>query len=116
MAVPKYDQMFNPLLEVLHDLGGSASNEEFEDKVAAKLRLSEADLSLMHSPNQSRFSYNLAWTRSYLKSYGYLESPARKIWSLSDLGKQARTVDPKEVKRFVLDALKEKRKRSESVV
>lgn len=110
MAVPKYDQMFNPLLEVLHDLGGSASNEEFEDKVAAKLGLSEADLSLMHSPNQSRFSYNLAWTRSYLKSYGYLESPARKIWSLSDLGKQVKTVDPKEVKRFVLDALKEKRK------
>jgi restriction system protein len=41
MAVPKYDELFEPLLQALHQLGGSASITEQEDAVAANLRLSE---------------------------------------------------------------------------
>jgi hypothetical protein len=32
MAIPKYDELFNPVLKALHDLGGSATNQELEDK------------------------------------------------------------------------------------
>ena len=110
MSVPKFDQMFNVLLEVLRDLGGSASNEELEEKVSLKLGLTESDLSAMHTPNQTRFSYNLAWTRSYLKNFGLLEIPARKVWSLNDLGKQTKVVDPKEVKRIAREVTAEKKK------
>jgi restriction system protein len=32
MAVPKYDDLFNPLLKALHELGGSASISEMDEK------------------------------------------------------------------------------------
>jgi len=35
MAVPKYDDLFNPLLKAMRELGGSASISEQEDDVAA---------------------------------------------------------------------------------
>ena len=33
----KYDELFNPVLQSLHDLGGSGSNEEIEKKVSDTL-------------------------------------------------------------------------------
>jgi restriction system protein len=101
MAVPKYDEMFNALLGAIHALGGSASREELENKVSEILRLSEADLSVMHKPSVSKFNYNLAWTLSYAKKYGLLENLARKIWSLTEKGKQTKSIDPLEIKRVV---------------
>ncbi len=61
MAVPKYDELFNPTLQAFHKLGGSASNQEIEDEVAQILNLSEEDLSVvMPSHNRTKFSYRLA--------------------------------------------------------
>lgn len=37
--IPAFDQLFNPLLEVLRQLGGSASNSELEDKVSSLVGL-----------------------------------------------------------------------------
>jgi len=48
VAVPKYDEMFNPLLQALRNLGGSASIPEQEDEVASLLKLSEAQLAEIH--------------------------------------------------------------------
>ena len=45
MTVPKYDDLFNPIIEALHKLGGSASIQELEDEVSKILNLSEEDLS-----------------------------------------------------------------------
>ncbi len=101
MAVPKMDEMLNPLLQTMHNLGGSASVQEQEEKISILLNLSETDLSIMHKQNMSKFSYNLAWTRWYLKKFGLLENSARKIWSLTDLGKQTKQVNESELKRAV---------------
>jgi len=46
MPVPPYDRLFNPTLEALHNLGGSASIEELTDEVARLLK---------HPPHGSRF-------------------------------------------------------------
>lgn len=40
MTVPKYDDLFNPLLQALHNLGGSGSNSEIETEVSSILKLS----------------------------------------------------------------------------
>ena len=37
----KYDDLFNPVLKALHDLGGSSSIPEIEDKVSKVLNLSD---------------------------------------------------------------------------
>lgn len=101
MTVPKYDDLFIPLLEALHKLGGSASIPEQEDAVAAILKLSDKDLAEIHRGNRTRFSYRLAWARNYLKNYGLLENSSRGVWALTQLGQKTTKVDKREVKREV---------------
>lgn len=102
MAVPKYDEMFNPLLQALRNLGGSASITEQEDEVASLLKLSEAELAEIHKGNRTKFSYRLAWARNYLKRFGLLNNSTRGVWALTAAGHDVATVDKNEVKRVVI--------------
>ncbi len=102
MAVPKYDELFNPLLDALRALGGSASIQEQEDEVASLLKLSEKDLAEIHRGNRTKFSYRLAWARNYLKRYGLIDNSSRGVWALTAEGHKAHKVDKAEVKRFVV--------------
>jgi restriction system protein len=109
MSVPKYDELFNPLLQALRELGGSASVAELEDRVASLLKLSEEDIATLHKGNRTRLSYNLAWARTYLKKFGLLDNSSRGVWSLTPKGQQTDRVDPDEVKRFVVARDREER-------
>lgn len=99
MPAPKYDDLLNPLLMALHELGGSASITEQEEKIASDLKLTDKDLAEIQYGNRSKFSYNLAWARSYLKQYGLLENSTRGIWSLTSEGQKTKSVDKELVKR-----------------
>ena len=44
MSIPKYDDLFNPLLKAMHKLGSSASISEQEELVSSILNISESDL------------------------------------------------------------------------
>lgn len=101
MAVPTYDMMYNPLLQSLKDLGGSASVDEMEEKVAAILHLSEADMSEIHRKNTTKLRYRLAWTRNYLKRFGILQNSARGVWALTELGQHLNKVDKNTVNKTV---------------
>jgi restriction system protein len=102
MSVPKYDELFDPLLRALRELGSSASVAELEDQVASLLQLSEEDITTIHKGNRTRLSYNLAWARTYLKKFGLIDNSSRGVWSLTPKGQQTEKVDPDEVKRFVV--------------
>jgi restriction system protein len=111
--VPTYEQLMNPLLTALLELGGSGSIEEIYEKVVENLKVSEDVLSMLHDPeasNVTEVQYRLAWARTYLKKYGALANSRRGIWSLA---KPVATVDPKEVVKFVRDADK-KQKQAEA--
>ena len=101
MAVPKYDDLFNPLLVALHNLGSSASIAELEQSVAQILKLTEADLEKPHDGNRTKFSYNLAWARTYLKRFGLIENSARGVWALTAAGQKTSSVSKQEVKKLV---------------
>ncbi|MCL4339455.1 restriction endonuclease [Patescibacteria group bacterium] len=101
MSVPKYDEMFNVLLQALHELGGSASVQEMLDKVAEILKLTDRDINEVHRGNRTKLDYRLAWTRNYLKRYGLLENSSRGVWALTAKGLQVKTVDKDEVNRTV---------------
>src|SRR3989338_344418 len=111
MSVPSYDDLFNPVIKALHELGGSGSVSEIEEKVAELLKLSEEDLSSIHRGNRTELSYRLAWTRNYLKRYGVLENSSRGVWALTQKGRETKNVDKKEVNYFV----KNLDKQSESI-
>lgn len=101
MAVPTYDNLFNPLLEALHQLGGSGSNSEIEEKVAEVLNLKEEDINEIHRGSTTKLSYRLAWARNYLKRYGLLERSTRGVWALNSKGRNTGSVDKEEVKKYV---------------
>lgn len=102
MAVPTYDRLFQPLLDALHSLGGSASIAEQEDRVAELLRLNDEDIAEIHRGNRTKFSYRLAWARNYLKRFGILENSTRGVWTLTPVGLGTRTVGREEVRKYVL--------------
>lgn len=106
MAVPKYDDFFNPLLKAMHKLGGSASVAEQEDEVAAILKLSDRDVAEIHRGSRTKVSYRLAWARNWLKHYGVLDNSARGIWALTPLGQQTDAVDKSVVKKAVNASLR----------
>lgn len=100
MAVPKFFELFNPTMEALKSLGGSASIPEIVDEAARILNLSEEDLNeTREGKSRSLFEYNLAWARSYLKDYGAITNSTRGIWAITEEGQKMPSLDPDEVKR-----------------
>jgi len=109
--LPSYEQLMNPILHVLRELGDSGSIKEISEKVAEREALSEDQLSQLHDSEkgyQTEFDYRLSWARTYLKKYGLLENSERGVWALTTKAKEVKEVDPKEVVRFVLNQLKAK--------
>jgi len=100
-GLPKYDDLFNPLLKSLHALGGSGTVREIEEKTAEILKLSEKLLAIPHKKGSTEFSYRLAWARTYLRRYGLLENSSRGVWALTLTGNYATEVDKEKVKREV---------------
>ena len=96
--------MFNALLLAVKELGGSASIEELEERTALELNLTAKDLATIHKGNRTKFSYNLAWARTYLKKYGVLDNSERGVWSVTNKGQSIGQIDPMEVKKFVKSA------------
>jgi restriction system protein len=101
MVVPTFDCLFNPLLKALHELGGSASIPEMEDKVAEILNLTEQEVNEIHRGNRTKLSYRLAWARTYLKNYGLINNSEIGIWSLTSKGSKTDLVDKEEVKNYL---------------
>jgi restriction system protein len=98
----KYDELFNPLLTALHNLGGSGSVEELEEQVAIILNLTDEQVNEIHRGNTSKLTYRLAWARNYLKRYGLLENSSRGVWALTEEGLKTKSVDKEVVKRKVV--------------
>lgn len=106
MPVPKYDELMNPTLQALHELGGSASINELEEVVAKNLNLSEDDVNETHRGSVTKLTYRLAWARNYLKRYGLLENSSRGVWALTLEGRKTKEVDKEQVKRSIYEEKK----------
>lgn len=101
MAVPKFDDLYNPLLKALQQLGGSATIDKIENQVATILVLSQEDRNQIHRGNRTKLDYRLAWASNYLKRYGLIDKSKRGVWSLTEQGKITKEVDKDEVSRIV---------------
>ena len=110
MPIPKYDELINPLLQAMNQLGGSASISEQEDAVASVLKLTEKDIAEIHRGSTTKLSYRLAWARNYMKRFGLLENSARGVWTLTLEARKKYPVNIEEVKRAVRNQDKAERK------
>jgi restriction system protein len=109
MNIPQSTDLFNPLISALHELGGSGSIEEIDNKVIELEGFSEDIVNVLHGEGpRTEIEYRLAWARTYLKKYGILENSSRGIWSISNDKNDIREVNSKEVVDFVHSRIKEK--------
>lgn len=97
----KFDDLFDPLLQALRNLGGSASIEEMENEVAKVLNLTEDQVNEKQNDTTSKYEYRLSWARYFLKRYGLLETSQRGIYALTNRGKETLTVNKSDVKKKV---------------
>ncbi len=95
---PEYESEFlrfmNPLLDALREKGGQARPREIYGAIAQKLNLSEEQRTATVKSGAVKFENQIAWARSYLVKTGYLDSPSRGIWRLTDKGKEAHLDGP----------------------
>lgn len=108
MAIPRREQLYNPLLQALRELGGSASILELDDATIRKLDLSEADLNQPHDERRTEIAYRLAWVRTDLKWYGLINNSERGVWVLTPKGSKVDSIDSGEVRRFLQDRHKQR--------
>ena len=99
----KYDDLFNPVFQALHKLGGSGTNSEIEEQVILLLKLNEEEIEDIHRGNTTKLSYRLAWARNYLKRLGLIENSERAVWALTPKGIKKDRIDQHEAKRIVKD-------------
>lgn len=114
--IPTFDQLMNPLIAAMHELGGSGTVEEINSKTTKIAGLTDEQLEIYHNPEkggQTEVEYRLAWARTYLKKYGLLENSSRGIWALTPDGRELNAVDPKEVKRFARQQYQEAKQEQE---
>lgn len=108
--VPGYDQLLNPTLNALQQLGGSASIQELVDEMSLALDLPPEVADFPHgSSGRTELEYRAAWARTYLKNAGLVENSERGIWSLTAKGAQTKKVDGRSLTRQVQRQLREKR-------
>jgi len=105
----KYDDLFNPTLKALKDLGGSGSVSEIEEQVIGILKLTEDAIDEIHRESKTKLKYRLTWARNYLKRYGLIENSSRGVWVLTDSGQKTNEVDKEKVKNAVVKLDKEQR-------
>ncbi len=113
MAVPQYFELFNPVLEAIKRLGGSATIAELDEEVTKNLNLTSEEVAQPHNERVTELEYRLGWARSYLKAYGLLDNSARGVWVLTPKGRDTDSVDPLQVVQFVRNLIKGKKSRSD---
>ena len=97
-SVPSRTELMNPALRALHSLGGRATINEMHDQVVKDMGLSARAAITRHTDGkQSKLSYELGWTRTFLKKYGLINNLKPGIWTLTELGQSTETVDAGDV-------------------
>jgi len=100
----KFDDLMNPVLKALTLLGGSGTNGEIYEKVIEILEIPREELDIPHNEGKAGLTeveYRLMWTRNYLKNFGLIDNSIRGVWAFTEKGMKTKSVDQKEVVRFV---------------
>jgi restriction system protein len=102
--LPSFDDLMLPTIKALNSLGGSGSVEEIYTQVVEKAGFTDDVLAQLHDADKSGLTevgYRLAWARTYLKKYGYLENSSRGVWALTEKARAFESFDQKEIVNFV---------------
>lgn len=98
MAVPDYQSIMLPLLELAAERGEEMSTGEAIQALGSRLGLTEDDLKeMLPSGAQGTFANRVGWAASYLKQAGLLESTRRGFYRISARGQELLKENPARV-------------------
>lgn len=98
MAIPTYEQLMLPLLEVLRN-ESIYTNKECIDILAEKLNITEEELrELLPSGKKKVFYDRVNWAKTYMKKAGLVEAPRRGTMRITQLGLELLQENPLELK------------------
>jgi restriction system protein len=84
------DDFRYPILEIIHEMGGSGKTGDILEKVYTQMKddFLPADFEVIESVNEERWRNTAKWTRKRLKDEGLLKSNSpRGIWEISEKGR-----------------------------
>jgi restriction system protein len=97
MAVPDFQSLFIPVLQVASD-GNEHSLSETIETIARQLGLSEADRDeLLPSGKQRKFDNRVSWARTYLQKAPLLSSPGRSKFRITERGVKVLKENPPQI-------------------
>lgn len=97
--LPKYHEFMLPTLRALSELGGSGSVDEIQDRVIALTSLTPEQLELTYPTSGAAIAVDrMSWARSWMKHGGFVASGGRAVWVLTDLGREALSWTPDEIR------------------
>lgn len=97
MAVPKFDELTKPLLEVIKD-GESYTIKDVTTMLAQRLNISSTDLAdMLPSGRQTVFKNRVGWAKTYLLKAGLIDSPARATIRITEDGKKVVADNPDKI-------------------
>lgn len=91
--LPKYQDLILPMLKVLSRAGGPMTNEAIETAIVADLAIPNSLKTMIHSGKRTELQYRLAWARTKAKSMGWVSSPSREKWCITNQGVSSITLD-----------------------
>lgn len=98
MAIPTYERIMLPLLEVLKD-NETYTNSECIDILAEKLNITEEEKILCFPSGKKRIFYDrVNWAKTYMKKAGLVEAPKRGSVRITKLGLELLNENPKQLR------------------
>ena len=97
--IPRYGDLIVPTFSALKALGGSGNNDEILSQIIEDLHLADDVVDIPHKGHESmtELSYQAAWARTYLRSYGVIENASRSVWAITSNYAKAESVDAKTI-------------------
>jgi restriction system protein len=96
-AIPSYGMMMSPTLDALESLGGSATREQLDAAVIARMGLTPAQLAVQISGSdkepRSKVGHRLGLARTHLRKLGYVSKPEHGVWSLEPASRSILDLD-----------------------
>ncbi|ELC8342306.1 restriction endonuclease [Clostridium perfringens] len=98
MAIPTYEQIMLPMLDLLKD-ENTYNNKECVEKLSEKLNLTEEEVRELLPSGRKRVFYNrVNWAKTYLKRAGLVEAPRRGEVKITQLGLELLQENPVEIR------------------
>lgn len=88
-GVPQFVSYFAPVHRAMQHFGGQAAPQQVFAYLAEHEGLTADDMAQVNTNGSPTFENRAAWARYYMTKAGWMYSPKRSVWALTDLGKQA---------------------------